>query len=79
MNVSEDMANEGQRAARRPALKEYRLIYLAGEDGIGKRVEFSAPNLEDAVARTLHDAMGRVVQVWENGEFVHTVYPAKHS
>ena len=78
MKASGELTEEhaqGTQCTKRPSLNEYRLIYRAGVDGIGKRVEFSAPDVAEAVRRAMHDAMGRVVEVWENGVFVHTVNP----
>ena len=75
MNVFDEMAQGGGSAAGHATKKEYRLIYLAGENGIGKRVEFSAIDLDEAVKRASYDAMGRIVKVFENGVFVRTVFP----
>lgn len=73
LNVLDDMGEEMGLAARSEELKEYRLIYLTERAEIWKRVEFSALNVDEAVARAFHDAQGKTVHIWENGKFVQTL------
>lgn len=56
-----------------PGRHLYRLEFLAGVEGIGKRLEFNAPDLCQALEFILQDPAQRSVEVWEDGNFVFSV------
>ena len=59
-----------------PALhqtNEYRLQFRGNARGVEKAMEFSAPNIVQAMQYVIGDPARRSVEIWENGEFICTV------
>ncbi len=59
-----------------PALtksNEYRLQFRGNTRGVEKAIEFSAPDIVQAMQYVLEDPARRSVEIWENGAYVCTV------
>ncbi len=69
-------ARNERKSSPKPALersKEYRLQFGGNALGVEKAMEFSAPDICQAMQYVLEDPARRSVEIWENGTYVCTV------